>query len=144
MFHSVQEEGGVVLFVIFCVCCTYFELFVLRMSMFPLVTPDYIITDPTKKGIHISNSLHFLHTVASIHGSPLLLSCLQVSSSDTQVLLVLLCFRIVATFQTNQHQTGLLVPIYSSYDATSHWAIASIGNPPIHLRLLIVADSPHN
>ena len=105
---------------------------------------DSIIKDPTKKGIHISHSLHFLHTVASTHGSPFPLPCLQINSIHIQILLALLCFHSVATFHTNQQQTGIVVPIYSSYDATSHWAVASIGNPPIHLRLLIVTDSPHS
>ncbi|KAK8798512.1 hypothetical protein WA588_003592 [Blastocystis sp. NMH] len=61
--------------------------------------------------------------------------------SHYHILLALLCFHSVATFHTNQQQTGIVVPIYSSYDATSHWAVASIGNPPIHLRLLIDTGS---
>ena len=117
---------------------------VLSISAFLLDTLDSIIKDPTKKGIRISHSLHFLHTVASTHGSPFPLPCLQINSIHIQILLALLCFHSVATFHTNQQQTGIVVPIYSSYDATSHWAVASIGNPPIHLRLLIVTDSPHS
>ena len=144
MFHSIQEESGVVLFVIFVFVVHALKMGVLSISAFLLDTLDSIIKDPTKKGIHISHSLHFLHTVASTHGSPFPLPCLQINSIHIQILLALLCFHSVATFHTNQQQTGIVVPIYSSYDATSHWAVASIGNPPIHLRLLIVTDSPHS
>lgn len=66
--------------------------------------------------------------------------CYQTNCVDDQKLLLLLFSYSAVSVKANQNQPKLLVPIYSSYDATSHWAVISIGNPPILLRLLIVVE----